>query len=458
MQNNNYIKKFPVNLSSLSENEKEVLALLTRAAELIAPIYAKQVNDKYLGANFYPHDATKEEIQNAAKHDPQILNPQTIIERDKNGKLIAIPYHEKYSQELEIIAKILYQAAEASSNKEFAKRVKFQAETLLNGTYEMNDISWLTMPSYKISLIIGPEERYEDRLLYCKGSYTAAVGIIDETESKELAKLKDTIMGVKHKSHLSFERIDLLNKTQFRIDNTVIFAGLDAKYMFVGADFPHNTSVIDKYGAQLLIFKPSLKFHFEKELHPIYHKIFEKKFQKNYTPQEMFTGELRTVVLSEIGRCLTRYRYADHRLRELYPIINEIASSVVGIKACGALLLKGAVSQKELEAILVMFFCEAFRYWQNANENPSYGYYSQGFALALNYFVESGAVRSSGGFSWPNFTRMFVGLTELADILEKTLAFGSYEDAKSLIEKYNSPAVFAQFLPQNGKKHPYVPS
>ncbi len=147
-----------------------------------------------------------------------------------------------------------------------------------------------------------------------------------------------------------------------------------------------------------------------------------------------------------------RYRYAENRLQEMFPVIDELAGSMLGIKACGNLLLKGALTRKELEAILVMFFCEGFYRWRHLDQNPSFKYYAQGFALALNYFVESGAVKQYKGFSWPNFTKMFVALTELADILEKTLAFGTFEDVKNLIERYGSFEVCSKFFPERKER------
>ena len=87
------VRRFKVDDRELSSKEKVLFRKLIKAAELIAPIYLKQKNDKYPGANFYPKDATKEEIQKAAEDNPLILNPYTMVERDRLGKLIAIPYH-----------------------------------------------------------------------------------------------------------------------------------------------------------------------------------------------------------------------------------------------------------------------------------------------------------------------------------------------------------------------------
>ncbi len=47
------------------------------------------------GGNFYPYDATKKEIELAAKHNPAIMSPYTFVER-RGGTLVAIPYRVKF--------------------------------------------------------------------------------------------------------------------------------------------------------------------------------------------------------------------------------------------------------------------------------------------------------------------------------------------------------------------------
>src|SRR3990167_9902850 len=84
----------------LAASEKKVTEKLTKAAEAIAPIYEKQVNALDSQANFYPADATKDEIQQAAKSNSKILLPYTMVERDLKGRLTAIPYHIKFRDEL----------------------------------------------------------------------------------------------------------------------------------------------------------------------------------------------------------------------------------------------------------------------------------------------------------------------------------------------------------------------
>lgn len=441
------VVRFPLKTALLTSTERKVLHKLILAAEAISPIYQKQENTAFPGANFYPHDATREEIQNAAKKDPLILSPYTMVERDNNGHLIAIPYHLKFNKELEIVALHLRQAAKLTQNKQFASRLHLQANALLEGTYEASDIYWITMKPYKIDIAIGPIERYNDRLFFTKCSYQAWVGIMDEKQTKEATLFKDYIATTRRRVLAPTEKVEFLNKIQIRVDHTSIFSGLIARFMFTSSNLPNDVNLMEKHGSEITIFNPSLNKKFDTEHHPIFHAVFEEKFQQGYPVPLLRTGSLRNSYLHEISHPLLRYRDAEERLKEYFPVIDEIAASVFGVKACGSLLLKDIISQKELEAIMVMFVVRAFSWWITYLKEPSVIHYAQGFAMALNFFLENGAIKESEGFSWPNFSKMFLGIEELSDALEALLSMGTYSQAKDTVEKYTSLRVFERFRP-----------
>src|SRR3989338_10975398 len=162
------IVRFPKKGLDLTSSEKKVVKKLIKAAEAIAPIYQLQENIKNNGANFYPRDITKSQLLEAAYNNPEILSTYTIVEKAKNGKLRAIPYHFKFKKELTSVARFIKEAAAITDNPDFAKRLQVQANSLLDGNYEANDIYWLSMKPYKINFVIGPIERYNDKLFFTR--------------------------------------------------------------------------------------------------------------------------------------------------------------------------------------------------------------------------------------------------------------------------------------------------
>ena len=440
------IVEFPQKDLNLTPSENKVVNKLITAAKLVGKIYSKQENFKQNGANFYPLNATKAEILKAAHNNPAILSPYTMVERDKEGELIAIPYHTKFKPTLVKIAKLVKEAAKYSKDREFIKRLNVLADSLLDGNYLASDIYWLSLKSYKISFVLGPIERYDDKLFFKKCSYQAWVGILNERETQSAIKFKNYIVTARRKVLAPSEKVDL-NKIQIKVDDTLIFSGLIACFMFTSANLPNDVNLMEQYGSKITIFKPAFEKKFNEERHPIFHTIFETTFQQGYPADVLRQGSLRNTYLHEISHPLLRYRDAEKRLKEYFPVFDEIAASIFGVKACGSLLLTNAISQKELEAIMVMFIALAFSWWISYLKEPNVLHYAQGFAISLNFFLESGAIREQNGFSWPNFTKLYVSISELSDTLERILAIGTYEDAKIFVDKYASLDIYERFRP-----------
>ena len=67
------------------------------------------VGAKPLGAQFYPHDMTKEEFERANLPDGR--SEYTVVRRDAKGALRTVPYHVEYSPDVQKAADLLEQAA-----------------------------------------------------------------------------------------------------------------------------------------------------------------------------------------------------------------------------------------------------------------------------------------------------------------------------------------------------------
>ncbi len=154
--------------------------------------------------------------------DSLILDPYTVVKRAKNGQLYAIPYHLEFREKILPIANLLKVAAEISDSKEFARRLNFQAGALLDGTYEASDIYWLSMKPYKIDVVIGPIERYEDKLLFRKTAYQAWVGVTDERLTRKLNYLKEAMLTGTRKVVQASNQVSP-SKIQLRVNQTLFF-------------------------------------------------------------------------------------------------------------------------------------------------------------------------------------------------------------------------------------------
>lgn len=429
------ILQFNTKTSFLSKNEQEALKILIEAAKLIAPLYEQQENHEFLGANFYPKDITKEEIENAAKKNPAILSPYTVVEKI-DRELIAIPYHIKYAQFLKPIAEKLIQASKIVNSKQFAKMLQLQAKALLQGTYEEAEIYWLKMPPYIIDVKFGPIERYDDKLFFTKTAYQAWVGLRDESATKKAEQFKEIILNAKKEASISSEQIDYYDKVRIQVDELIIFSGLIARTVFLGVNLPNDAMLMEKYGSEITIFKQSNDYRVKTEVLPAFKKIFSPAFKKIFTREDIEDGTLYSTILHELGHVYLRYSGAEKRLQDLFPVIDELAAYVVGIKVGGYLLLKDVTTPKQLESIMVAYLARSFEMVLYEYDNKSKYHYMLGGAIFINYLLEKGAILEKGGISWPNFTKMFFALSGLADLLDKILSSGTRKDVEELIKKY----------------------
>lgn len=442
------VKKFKLSDGNLSAEEKKVLAKLGKAAKLVAPIYEKQINDLYPGANFYPHDMPTAEIIREAQANPEIFNPYTVVEKEKGGALQVIPYHVKYAFLIKPVVKLIREAAYLTTNLEFSKRLEVQANALESGSYEAANIYWLSMKPYKIDIVIGPVERYEDRLFFKKTCYSAVVGIIDEKSTAEAEEIRDALLSSERKSFSLSQKVNFANRIQVRVDRIAVMAGLDARARFAGAFLPDDTCLIEKYGGEVIIFGTAVEQNFKDYHYPTFKKVFEPSFQRSYSQETLLDASRKLLLIREISSALVKYHDAEARLGEYYPIINEMAAYVLAVKNAGSLLLKDVISQKELEAIIIMFLCRAFNSFHEAEKVKSLTHYSRGYAIAINYFLKNGSLREYQGISWVNFTKMFVALTELASIMDRILAFGDITDVQRLVNEYGNTTDLNRLLPK----------
>ena len=429
------IAEFNTKLPKLNLNETKVLKLLVEAAKLIVPIYELQENSKILGANFYPKGVIKASIEKEAKKNLEILSPYTVVEK-QGSKLIAIPYHVKYAELLQPVVNRLLEAAKLTENKEFGKRLEIQAKALLDGTYDETVISWMSMKQYILDINIGPVERYDDKLFFAKTSYQAWVGVMDGVNSTRVNTYKEIILSSRRKVLMASEKVDYYDKVQTRVDNVVIFAGLIARAQFIGVNLPNDVTLMEKYGSEITIFKEISDFRFKTYVWPSFEKIFSKEFKKLFTTNGVSEGHLYAVVLHELAHTFLRYRNSEKNLQDLFPIIDELSASVMGIKVCGSLLLKDILTQKQLESIMVAFTARCFSMALWEKDDPAKYHYTMGATIFLNYLFETGAIKEAGGISWPNFTKMFVSLDELASVLERLLSQGNRADAEAFIRRY----------------------
>lgn len=432
------IRIFKVNpeiLNTLSQNEKKLLPILISAVKDLDDIYRLQENHINNGANFYPRDAVKNEILEASKKNPKILSPFTIVKRDKNHNLTTVNYHDEYQKLLLPIHAKLIKAAKICENKSLKNYLEVVARSLITGSYSQSDEAWLKVKNNNIDIIIGPYERYLDKLFFVKRAYQGCVCIIDHEKSKKATQIRDILYSTIRPNE---NRIISPSTTEVQVRNAVIFSGFLGRVLFTQQHLPADSDSVEKYGSRILGYETSLNYKFEKLIYPIFNAVFEKKFRQRYTKEQIRRGCDYNVLLNGIIQHLHRYRNSRTRLRELFPIFDEASSVACSIHHAKYLILKGVIDQKELEAIMIAQICWIFSESVVARKNNSRDVYLKGDAMIFNFLQREGALLEKDGISWPNFAKMFFEMENLASIFTRILEEGTYAEAQDFLSKYLS--------------------
>ncbi|MBI2598599.1 hypothetical protein HYW40_00005, partial [Candidatus Curtissbacteria bacterium] len=314
----NFIRRFEIQLSGLTEVERQLSERLVEAAVGTAPIYEEQQNDLFPGANLYPHDATAKEIEEAANQNPEILSEYTTVKRAGDGKLTAIPYHHQYHQLLVPVVEKLIEAAEICEDQDLKNYLILRSQSLLDGDYEKSEKVWIANPEPTVDIVIGPYDRYIDKLFSRKYAYLSWSGIIDREQTQEAQQFINSFLAVYGWNG---------SPIRARVDKTRIFSGL-ASIGWSANNLPCQADWREKYGSKVTIFAPSFHARFQNRLAAL-HSILpaSKEFEDDH-----LEGVSRIFLFAhETCHPLIRRPGDESRLKGQYSTVSELYCDLLGI-------------------------------------------------------------------------------------------------------------------------------
>ena len=83
-----------------------------------------------------------------------------MVERDDEGNLVAVPYHEAFAEQHAFAAEKLREAAELADDPGLKSYLLLRADALLSGEYQPSDMAWMDMKDNTIDFVVGPVETY----------------------------------------------------------------------------------------------------------------------------------------------------------------------------------------------------------------------------------------------------------------------------------------------------------
>lgn len=415
----------------LSREDKRILKILEEVVKDTAMVYEMQVRD-----GFYSRNIPKEEIEKASKKNSLLLSPFTFVEF-KNGEIKSIPFHQKYAKQLSMIADKIDKASNICTNPPFKKYLKARANSLREGSFKEADIAWLNVKNSSIDFSIGPFERYLDKMFFIKRVFQAHVGVVDKSMTEMAKKMKEALYSSAKMSPEKYHSTNIPKRgVHIFVEGTPATAGYMADVLFSGEHFPSDLDIMQRFGAKIVIYSSQLGAKFDKLYYPIFKIIFEKRFAAKYSRELLMRGIVYNVLLYELGKQLHKFEGARGRLKELYGPIDEANGFASGIQHSKSLVIKGLISQDELEAIIITHVLWMFTDWVMYQYNKGKESHIIGNSMLLNSYLENGALTVQRGISWPNFPKLFFDIEDMADKLVHLLRGGTYKEAEEFIKKY----------------------
>lgn len=432
--------------ANLSKEDLAILKILEGAIRDIAKVYELQVKE-----GFYPKGVAKEVLEKENEVDPDILSPFTYVTK-REGALKAIPYHIHFAKLLKPIARKIEKAADIATDKSFKVYLQARAKSLIDGSYKRADILCLNVKNRKIDFNIGPFEKYLDKLFFVKSAYQGHVGIIDEEATNKAIIYKETLYSSAKIGFSKFHSTDIPQKgVQICYEETPITAGYISYALTTGQHFPVDLDIMQQYGSKIIIYYSPLRSKFDKLYYPIFRACFEKTFASKYSRDLLFEATSLCGLLAHLGRQLHQYNGARERLKELYGQIDAANGFASGIEHSKHLVVKGLISQDQLEAIIIVHILWMVADWIRYKKLGIKESHTIGNSILLNSYLSSGALRESEGISWPNFSRIFFEIETMSYKLTYLLQKGSYKEAETFIKKNANLKSFERLSKTLGK-------
>ena len=478
----------PMNIDTayLTAEEREVVNLLIQAAELMNPIYLRQVSadnvrlrseiekggdkavlakfdqmmgpwdemdedkpffggaQRPVGAGFYPADLTKEQFDAYLAANPgeaeALTNPYTVVKR-QGDKLVAVPYSVEYKEWLEPAAKLMEQAAAKTSNTSLKKFLTLRAKSFRTDDYFESEMAWMDLEGTPIEFVIGPYETYTDKLYGRKTAFEAYVTLRNPDESKALDIYKGHLRAME--ANLPVPEAQKNFKRGFESPISVVDqvqGGGDSMHgnPSIAFNLPNDEKVREAKGAKKVILRNVLGAKYERVLAPMAEQVLVAGQAKDVTRKYMYLG----TVFHELSHSLGpgsinvggRATTVDQELKDLASGFEEAKADVMGAWNTLYMMDQSVLPAAEKPQARATYVASLFRSMR-FGDNSAHG---KGAAMQYRYLREKGAI------AWDERAKRFrldpakldAGVRDLVADIVRLQATGDYAGTKAFLAKY----------------------
>jgi hypothetical protein len=396
-------------------------------------------------ANYYPDDITKDEfnawVQTLSEADKQKATGFFwLIHRGADRKLTIVPYSQAYRDYLEPAARLLREAASLTTNPTLRDFLNKRAEAFGSDDYYESDVAWMDLDS-PIDVTIGPYETYEDELFSYKAAFESYITIRDDAETAKLAKFSGHLQELENNLPIDprYRNPKLGAASPIRVVNEVFGSGEGNSGVQTAAfNLPNDERVVKEKGSKRVMLKNVQDAKFNKTLIPISRVVLDANEQSALSFDSFFTHILCHELMHGLGPHNITVNGQEttvrKQLKELYSAIEEAKADMTGLWALQYMIDHGVIDKAMERTLYTTYLASMFRSVRFGIAEA----HGRGVAMQFNYLTDEGAIRfneGKGTFSIDP-AKIKEGVRKLTHDLLTLEAEGSYETAKSMLDKY----------------------
>ncbi|MFL6203130.1 MAG: dipeptidyl-peptidase 3 family protein [Thermoanaerobaculia bacterium] len=397
------------------------------------------------GAGYYPEDITKQEfeswVEKHAADKERFTSGTTVIRRDGTG-LKAVPYSQEYRQWLQPAAKLLRQAAAATSNASLKRFLELRATAFETDDYYESDVAWMDLDA-PVEVTIGPYETYEDTLFGYKAAFEAFVTVNLPKESAALTRYKERLPWLEGNLPIPDKDKNPNRGTEspIRVVDTVFTAGdTKAGVQTLAFNLPNDERVREAKGSKKVLLRNTMRAKYDKILMPIAERVIAQDQLKDVAFDAYFNEVLHHELSHGLGPgTITKNGKKTEvrlELKDLFGTLEEAKADVMGVYNILALMQRGdmpADLRRTLEPTYVAGLFRSARF----GVHEAHG---QGVVAQFTYLMKKGALEVDEAGRFRAVSEKFPGA--IRDLLHDMLtlqAAGDYEGTKAFLDKYGKP-------------------
>ena len=475
--------------SFLSAEERDVVNYLIQAADLLNPIFLRQVSadnprvreeiarlnradgpmlldwfdfnagpwdtladnrpfwgDRPLppGGGVYPADLTKDALDAYLAAHPgekeALTSPYTVVHRE-GDRLVAVPYSVEYRQWLEPAAQLLEKAAARTSNASLKRFLTLRAQAFRSNDYYESEMAWMDVSGTPIEVVIGPYEVYADNIYAQKTAFESYVTVADPKQSAALARYKALLPDMERNLPVpdKYKNANRPFSSPILVTEEVHGGGeAGPGIQTIAFNLPNDERVRAAKGAKKVILANVLGAKYERIVAPLAGLVFvpeqAAKVTKQYMTQETLFHELSHSLGPGILTLNGRQTSVNAELKDQYSAIEESKADVMGAWNILYLMHRGELPIAERDQLLSSYMADVFRHLRFGTAD------AHGRGAAMQY----GFLKERGGLAWDASARRFridydkleAGLGALVGELVRIEGDGDYAGARAFLDRY----------------------